>query len=45
MDLDNIYYMRSIFDADRVLLSLGKGAIQHVVIAGGGYIGLEMPSP
>ena len=42
MDLDNIYYMRSIFDADRVLLSLGKGAIQHVVIAGGGYIGLEM---
>jgi NADPH-dependent 2,4-dienoyl-CoA reductase/sulfur reductase-like enzyme/rhodanese-related sulfurtransferase len=42
MDLDNIYYLRSIFDADRVLLSLGKGAIQHVVIAGGGYIGLEM---
>ncbi len=42
MDLDNIYYLRSIFDADRVLLSLGKNVIQHVVIAGGGYIGLEM---
>jgi NADPH-dependent 2,4-dienoyl-CoA reductase/sulfur reductase-like enzyme/rhodanese-related sulfurtransferase len=42
MDLDNIYYLRSLFDADRVLLSLGKNVIQHVVIAGGGYIGLEM---
>ena len=42
MDLGNIYYLRSIFDADRILLSLGKGAIQNVVIAGGGYIGLEM---
>ena len=42
MDLDNIYYLRSIFDADRVLLSLGKNVIQHVAIAGGGYIGLEM---
>jgi NADPH-dependent 2,4-dienoyl-CoA reductase/sulfur reductase-like enzyme/rhodanese-related sulfurtransferase len=42
MDVDNVYYLRSIFDADRILLSLGKGAIQNVVVAGGGYIGLEM---
>jgi NADPH-dependent 2,4-dienoyl-CoA reductase/sulfur reductase-like enzyme/rhodanese-related sulfurtransferase len=42
MDLDNVYYLRSIFDADRILFSLGKGVIQNVVIAGGGYIGLEM---
>ncbi len=42
IDLGNVYYLRSIFDADHILLSLREGTIQNVVIAGGGYIGLEM---
>jgi NADPH-dependent 2,4-dienoyl-CoA reductase/sulfur reductase-like enzyme/rhodanese-related sulfurtransferase len=42
VDLGNVYYLRSIFDADHILLSLREGTIQNVVIAGGGYIGLEM---
>ncbi|OGP63400.1 MAG: hypothetical protein A2170_06695 [Deltaproteobacteria bacterium RBG_13_53_10] len=42
IDLGNVYYLRSIFDADRILLSLRTDVIQTVVIAGGGYIGLEM---
>ena len=42
IDLGNVYYLRSIFDADRILLSLRTDTIHNVVIAGGGYIGLEM---
>ena len=42
IDLGNVYYLRSIFDADHILLSLREDTIQNVVIAGGGYIGLEM---
>ncbi len=42
IELGNIFYLRSIFDADAILESVGSGQIQKVVIAGGGYIGLEM---
>jgi NADPH-dependent 2,4-dienoyl-CoA reductase/sulfur reductase-like enzyme len=42
LDLKQVYYLRSIFDADRILESIRSEAIQNVVIVGGGYIGLEM---
>jgi NADPH-dependent 2,4-dienoyl-CoA reductase/sulfur reductase-like enzyme/rhodanese-related sulfurtransferase len=42
IELGNIFYLRSIFDADAVLEHIGSDQIQKVVIAGGGYIGLEM---
>jgi NADPH-dependent 2,4-dienoyl-CoA reductase/sulfur reductase-like enzyme/rhodanese-related sulfurtransferase len=42
IELGNIFYLRSIFDADAILERIGSGQIQKVVIAGGGYIGLEM---
>jgi NADPH-dependent 2,4-dienoyl-CoA reductase/sulfur reductase-like enzyme/rhodanese-related sulfurtransferase len=42
IELDNIFYLRSIFDADAILEHIGSEQIQKVVIAGGGYIGLEM---
>jgi NADPH-dependent 2,4-dienoyl-CoA reductase/sulfur reductase-like enzyme/rhodanese-related sulfurtransferase len=41
-DLGNIFYLRSIFDADALLQRIGSKEIRNVVIAGGGYIGLEM---
>jgi NADPH-dependent 2,4-dienoyl-CoA reductase/sulfur reductase-like enzyme/rhodanese-related sulfurtransferase len=40
--LGNIFYLRSIFDADAIVERIGLDQIQKVVIAGGGYIGLEM---
>jgi NADPH-dependent 2,4-dienoyl-CoA reductase/sulfur reductase-like enzyme/rhodanese-related sulfurtransferase len=42
IELGNIFYLRSIFDADAILDRIGSDQIQKVVIAGGGYIGLEM---
>ncbi len=42
IELGNIFYLRSIFDADAILEHIGSNQIQTVVIAGGGYIGLEM---
>jgi len=42
LDLKQVYYLRSIFDADRILESIRSEAIRNVVIVGGGYIGLEM---
>jgi NADPH-dependent 2,4-dienoyl-CoA reductase/sulfur reductase-like enzyme/rhodanese-related sulfurtransferase len=42
MELGNIFYLRSIFDADAILEHMGAHQIPKVVIAGGGYIGLEM---
>jgi NADPH-dependent 2,4-dienoyl-CoA reductase/sulfur reductase-like enzyme/rhodanese-related sulfurtransferase len=42
IDLKNVFYLRSIFDADAVLEKVRSEDIQNVVIAGGGYIGLEM---
>jgi NADPH-dependent 2,4-dienoyl-CoA reductase/sulfur reductase-like enzyme/rhodanese-related sulfurtransferase len=42
MDLNNVFYLRSIFDADAIFQMIRSENIQNVVIAGGGYIGLEM---
>ena len=42
LDLGNIFYLRSIFDADTIIEHIRSEDIQSVVIAGGGYIGLEM---
>jgi len=42
IDLENVFYLRSIFDADAVFERIRTESIGNVVIAGGGYIGLEM---
>jgi NADPH-dependent 2,4-dienoyl-CoA reductase/sulfur reductase-like enzyme/rhodanese-related sulfurtransferase len=42
IDLANVFYLRSIFDTDAILPLLRSEDIRNVVIAGGGYIGLEM---
>ncbi len=42
LDLKNVFYLRSIFDADAILKRIRSDSIKNVVIAGGGYIGLEM---
>ncbi len=42
LSLSNIFYLRSIFDADLLLQRLQAEPIRNVVIVGGGYIGLEM---
>jgi NADPH-dependent 2,4-dienoyl-CoA reductase/sulfur reductase-like enzyme/rhodanese-related sulfurtransferase len=42
IDLGNIHYLRSVFDADGILQSLRSDSVRKAVIAGGGYIGLEM---
>ena len=42
IDLNNVFYLRSIFDADAIYEKIRSENIQNVVIAGGGYIGLEM---
>jgi NADPH-dependent 2,4-dienoyl-CoA reductase/sulfur reductase-like enzyme/rhodanese-related sulfurtransferase len=42
VDLRNVFYLRSIFDADTILKQIQSKDVRNVVIAGGGYIGLEM---
>ena len=42
IDLNHIFYLRSIFDADAIFERIRTENIRNVVIAGGGYIGLEM---
>jgi NADPH-dependent 2,4-dienoyl-CoA reductase/sulfur reductase-like enzyme/rhodanese-related sulfurtransferase len=42
IDLANVFYLRSIFDADAIFERIRPEGIRNVVIAGGGYIGLEM---
>ena len=42
IDLQGIFYLRSIFDADAVLQRMTSDKVRSVVIVGGGYIGLEM---
>jgi NADPH-dependent 2,4-dienoyl-CoA reductase/sulfur reductase-like enzyme/rhodanese-related sulfurtransferase len=42
IELGNIFYLRSVFDADAILEIIRSDQIQKVVVAGGGYIGLEM---
>ena len=40
--MKNVFYLRSIFDADSIVEHIRSEDIRNVVIAGGGYIGLEM---
>jgi NADPH-dependent 2,4-dienoyl-CoA reductase/sulfur reductase-like enzyme/rhodanese-related sulfurtransferase len=40
--LNNVFYLRSIFDADIIVEHIRTEGIRNVIIAGGGYIGLEM---
>ena len=40
--LNNVFYLRSIFDADALSQVVRSESVRNVVIAGGGYIGLEM---
>ena len=40
--LSNIFYLRSVFNADAIVERIRTEDIRNVVIAGGGYIGLEM---
>jgi NADPH-dependent 2,4-dienoyl-CoA reductase/sulfur reductase-like enzyme/rhodanese-related sulfurtransferase len=42
IDLGNVFYLRSIFDADAIFEKIRSEKVRNVVIAGGGYIGLEM---
>jgi NADPH-dependent 2,4-dienoyl-CoA reductase/sulfur reductase-like enzyme/rhodanese-related sulfurtransferase len=42
IDLGNVFYLRSIFDADAIFEQIRSETIRNVVIVGGGYIGLEM---
>jgi NADPH-dependent 2,4-dienoyl-CoA reductase/sulfur reductase-like enzyme/rhodanese-related sulfurtransferase len=42
IELKNVFYLRSIFDADSIVERIRSKDIRNVVIAGGGYIGLEM---
>jgi NADPH-dependent 2,4-dienoyl-CoA reductase/sulfur reductase-like enzyme/rhodanese-related sulfurtransferase len=42
IDLNHVFYLRSIFDADALFEVIRSEKIRNVVIAGGGYIGLEM---
>ncbi len=42
LHLGNVFYLRSIFDADALVEKARSNRVQNVVIAGGGYIGLEM---
>ena len=42
LDLKGVFFLRSIFDADAILQRIRSADVRNVVIAGGGYIGLEM---
>ncbi len=42
IELKSVFYLRSIFDADTIGQQMKSDDIKNVVIAGGGYIGLEM---
>jgi len=42
IDLGNVFYLRSIFDADAIFEQIRLENMRNIVIAGGGYIGLEV---
>ena len=42
MDLGQVFFLHSIFDADAILPQVRSAAVKNVVVVGGGYIGLEM---
>jgi NADPH-dependent 2,4-dienoyl-CoA reductase/sulfur reductase-like enzyme/rhodanese-related sulfurtransferase len=42
IDLENVFFMRTPEDAQRLRTALESGEIQRVVVGGGGFIGLEI---
>ncbi len=42
LELKNVFFLRSIFDADQLLPVVSSEDVRNVVVVGGGYIGLEM---
>jgi NADPH-dependent 2,4-dienoyl-CoA reductase/sulfur reductase-like enzyme/rhodanese-related sulfurtransferase len=42
LDLENIFQLHSIYDADAILGKIHSSAVTNAVVVGGGYIGLEM---
>ena len=42
MDLEHVFFLHSIFDADAILPQVQSASVKNVVVVGGGYIGLEM---
>ena len=42
IDLDNIFTLRNVEDTDRIKSCLASGRIEHAVVVGAGFIGLEM---
>ena len=42
LDLENVFQLHSIYDADAILMKVQSPEVKNVVVVGGGYIGLEM---
>jgi NADPH-dependent 2,4-dienoyl-CoA reductase/sulfur reductase-like enzyme/rhodanese-related sulfurtransferase len=42
LDLENVFQLHSIYDADAILRKIQSAEVKNVVVVGGGYIGLEM---
>jgi NADPH-dependent 2,4-dienoyl-CoA reductase/sulfur reductase-like enzyme/rhodanese-related sulfurtransferase len=42
LELQNVFQMHSIYDADAILGKVRSPGVKNVVVVGGGYIGLEM---
>lgn len=42
LDLENVFQLHSIYDADAILLKVQSSEVRNVAVVGGGYIGLEM---
>ena len=42
LDLENVFQLHSIYDADAILGKVQFPEVRNVVVVGGGYIGLEM---
>jgi NADPH-dependent 2,4-dienoyl-CoA reductase/sulfur reductase-like enzyme len=42
LDLENVFQLHSIYDADAILQKVRSAGVKNVVVVGGGYIGLEM---
>jgi len=42
LDLENVFHLHSIYDADSILQNVQSPKVKNVAVVGGGYIGLEM---
>lgn len=42
LDLENVFQLHSIYDADAILQKVQSPEVRNVVVVGGGYVGLEM---